>query len=200
MKWFIKRNIFSYQSMVTVMCDLTGSSVEKPPSPTIVEGMEIFPERLREITADDAKKLEEAIHHMDGKPTFDAEEAKKRLGKGFYFITLQCDNVVIGWNWGGINKVYFGEFNCQLKLKNDHAFIYGTYIQKEYRNKGINGILTKELSFHLKKDGYDKIWSLIHKWNHASIKSRLKMNWKIIGDYNFIKFLFMNFKFPPKGI
>ena len=186
--------------MVTVMFDLTAFSVEKPLSPTIVEEMEIFPKRLEKINSDDAKKLEDAINRMDGKPTFDVEEAKRRLSMGFYLITLQCNDEMIGWNWGGVNRVYFGEFNCHLKLKKGHAFSYGTYVQKEYRNKGINNILKKELSFHLKKDGYDKIWGLIHKWNHASTNSLLKMNWKIIGDYNFIKFLFMNFKFPPKGI
>ena len=200
MKWFIKRNIFSYQSMVTVMCDLTGSSVEKPLFPTIIEGMEIFPKRLREINSDDTKKLEDAINRMDSKPTFDVDEAKRRLSRGFCFITLQCSGKMIGWSWAGVNRVYFQDLNSYIDLKQGTAFSYNTYIQKNYRGKQLNHIVFTEKQYQLKKDGYDKIWGLIHKWNHTSTNSLLKMNWKIIGDYNFIKFLFMNFKFPPKGI
>lgn len=180
--------------------DLSKCPVQRPSWPTIVEGMEVSAKRLREIRPEDGTKIEHAIKRMDIKPTFDLEEAKKRVSHGFYFITLQLEDKIIGWDWAGVDKVYFDQFNCHIQLRKGHVFSFNTYIEKAYRGRGLNSIVVKGKLYELVKDGYGKIWGLAHKWNQASIKSFENMNWKFLGNYNFIKLFFLNLRFPPKGI
>jgi len=200
MKWFIKRNVFSFQSMLTVERDLANLPIEKPHFPTIIDDMEIFPNRLKEITSDDERKIQDAISRMDIKPTFDVHEAKRRLNRGFYFVNIEHNNKIVGWTWTGINKVYFEEFNCNLKVRKNQAFGFNAYIEREYRNRRLFNILRYERDYHLKTDGYEKLWGLIHKNNYAQIKSCQRMNYEFIGNFTFVKFLFISCKFPPRGI
>lgn len=200
MLWFIKRNIFLIKSMVTVEYDLEHFSKEKISYPIVIDGMKVVAKRLVEINTEYEERIEMVLCRMDFTPPFNIEEARRRLNKGYYFIILENDSQIIGWDWAAINKVFFDEFYCNIDLQDKESFSFNTYISKEFRGKKLIKILLNEKLFQLKKDGYSKIWGLIYPSNMASRKSFRENGWKEIGYYRFLKLLFMDFRFPPKGI
>lgn len=163
-------------------------------------GSKFFPKRLIEISPEYETKIDKALHQMDFKPPFNIQQAHNWVENGDYFIILENDNEIIGWRWAAVNRVFFEEFNCYIDIKKGHVFSYNAYIKKDYRRKKLNQLLLGEMLKILKNDGYNKIWSLTHKWNHASLGSQKKMGYKEIGSYFFAIILFMNFKFPPRGV
>jgi RimJ/RimL family protein N-acetyltransferase len=186
--------------MIAIEYDLSRLPIKEDSSPIAVDRMEFIPKRLREITPEYEAKIKGVLYRMDFKPPFDIQEAKRRLKKGYYFIILENDIEIIGWSWAAINRVFFDEFNCHINIKGKHAFFFNTYVYKGFRGKGLNHIVFHEKLHQLKKDGYDKIWGLIYKSNKPSRRSFQKIGFEEIGSYRFAKLLFMNFRFPPKGI
>lgn len=200
MLWFIKKNIFSLNSMVVVEYDLSRLLTKEIAYPIVVDGMQVVAKQLQEITPEYENRIISAIQKMDFTPPFNIQEAKRRLKEGYYFIILENDIEIIGWSWAAINRVFFDEFNCHINIKGKHAFSFNTYIHKAFRGKGLNHIVLHEELHQLKRDGYDRFWGLIHKSNKPSRNSYQKIGFEEIGSYRFAKLLFMNFRFPPEGI
>lgn len=201
MQWFIKRNIFSYISMSVLLYDLDFLSSEKEIHFIETEYGKIIPKRLESIDSDNALHLKNAISRMDCKPMFDLPEARERLNKNDYFTVASKENgEIVGWTWGAVRRIFFRDFNCHLIIRNNDVFSYNMYVEKKYRGKRINNLMQYQQFFHLKNKGFRRTWALVHKWNQASVNSLKKMGWKVVGEYNFIKFFYMNIKFPPKGI
>ena len=200
MLWYFKKNIFSLNSMVVVEYDLSRLPTKEIAYPIVVDGMQVVAKQLKKITPEYETKIISAIQKMDFTPPFNIQEAKRRLKKGCYFIILENDIEIIGWSWAAINRVFFDEFNCHINIKGKHAFFFNTYVHKGFRGKRLNHIVFHEKLHQLKKDGYDKIWGLIYKSNKPSRRSLQEIGFEEIGSYSFAKLLFMNFRFPPKGI
>jgi len=200
MLWYIKNNIFNLQSTLVVRYDLSQLPTERFSYPVLINGLKLYAKRLFELSPEYQLKIEEAFSQMDHPPLFDIKEAMDRLKNGFFFVILENESGILGWSWAAINKVYFNDFNCFLKINDKAAFSFNTYVKRQFRGRRLNRVIVNEKLFHLKQAGYNYIWGLIHQWNHPSIKSFTSMNWEIIGKYYFMKFFFMNFRLPPKGI
>ncbi|MFX0199067.1 MAG: GNAT family N-acetyltransferase [Candidatus Hodarchaeota archaeon] len=200
MLWYIKKNILSFQSTFVVKYELSQLVNEPCSCPVLINGSKFYPKRLFEISPEYQARIEEVFTDMDHRPLFDISEAKHRLENGFFFIILENDSEILGWSWAAVNRVYFKDFNCFLPIKEKTAFSFNTYVKKQFRGRRLNQLIVHEKLLHLKKAGYDYIWGLIYPWNHSSIKSFTRMNWEIIGKYYFMKFFFMNLRFPPKSI
>ena len=120
---------------------------------------------------------------------------------GYFFTVSETDGgEIVGWTCAAVNEVFFDDFNSNITLKKDHAFSYSTYVHKKFRGKKLNHYM-KEINFYnLKIKGFNCIWALVHKWNKPSIKSLQNMKWSMIGDYRFLKFMYLNFHFPPDAL
>lgn len=200
MRWYVRRNIFSVTSMIVMEYDLSACQEERPTYPMVVDGLVISAVKLAEINSDYRAKIEKAIAQMDFKPPFDIEEAKHRIKEGWYFVILENGKEIIGWSWAAVNRVFFDDFNCFIRLKEGCAFSYNIYIKKQYRGRRLNHITLRELLYQLRHDGCEKTWVLVHKWNYGSLRSLNSMGWRVVGHYNFIKLMFLNLRFPPRGI
>jgi GNAT superfamily N-acetyltransferase len=200
MRWYIRKNIFAINSMTVMEYDLSKHRDERPSYPMFVGGLAVSAARLFEINSEYGAKMEKAISQMDYKSPFNIQEAKRRIKEGGYFIILENGSEIIGWSWAAVNRVFFDEFNCFIEIKERCAFSYNLYIKKQYRGKRLNHVTLGELLYQLKNDGYNKAWVLVQKWNNGSLKSLNSMGWRIVGDYKFIKLMFLNFRFPPQGI
>lgn len=200
MRWYIRRNIFAISSMIVMEYDLSKYRDERPSYPMFVDGLAVSATRLFEINSEYGVKIEKAISQMDYKSPFDIQEAKRRIEEGGYFIILENESEIIGWSWAAVNRVFFDDFNCFIKIKERCAFSYNLYIKKQHRGKRLNHITLGELLYQLKIDGYKKTWLLVHKWNRGSLRSLNSMGWRIAGHYNFLKLMFLNLRFPPQGI
>lgn len=199
MKWFLRRKFFFITSMSVFECKLSDNQTSTQQMKSLEEN-KIEVNRIKQI--DDAIKdqLENSLKKSDITPTFNINEAKKRIDKGSYFFILKCNENIIGWSWAKVGTVFFDEFQDTINLKEKHAFAYNSFILKEYRGKGLISLLYQEKLNHLKKDGIVKVWALVHKWNKKSLKSFNKMKWTKLGNYTFLRVLFFNLKFPPDGI
>jgi len=200
MKHFIRNTIFHYSSMITVAYDLERFPPGKQVACNEIDGGRFIARQIHMLDPVMENELEKAVARMDFSPPFTLEEARMRLAGGHYFSVVENENQIIGWSWAGVGKVFFGEFNCMVELKQRHAFSFNTYIDKEFRGKGLNQLVLNQQLLCLKKDGFKKVWALIHVYNKASLRSYLKNGWLEIGRYRFLRICFLDFKFPPEGI
>jgi hypothetical protein len=200
MRWYIKRNIFAINSMIVMEYDLSKCREERPSYPVFVDGLGVSATRLFEINSEYGVKVGKAISQMDYRPPFDIQEARRRIKEGGYFIILENGSEIIGWSWAAVNRVFFDDFNCFIKIRERCAFSYNLHIKAQFRGKRLNHITLGELLYQLKNDGYEKTWVLVHKWNYGSLRSLNNMGWRMVGHYNFMKLIFLNFRFPPHGI
>ncbi|KIH75478.1 Acetyltransferase (GNAT) family protein [Geoalkalibacter ferrihydriticus] len=189
MKWFIKNHIFALDVMELMSMDLSQDlSALKIARPEFDVKVVRVIDRILE------KKIEKTIDEMDLKKTFDLSEAKKRLANGYYFsYALSPEGEVVGWSWAAVNKVYFSEFNRNLKINSKEAFTYNAFVRSDYRGKKINRFLKNALISRLKKDGYSQFYGYIHTWNKSSIKSLESIGFKHVGRVFHGKLLFLDF-------
>lgn len=200
MRYFLRNKIFHFSSMCAVEYDLTRFPMDTQAISTEIGGELFVSNRLCDFDQVLEMSLEKAISKMDFTPPFTLDEARRRLERGHYLIIVETDGMIVGWSWAGVGMVHFGEFDCVIKLNEGHAFSFNTYIDKEYRGKGLNQLVLNQQLLCLKKDGFKKVWALIHVDNKASLRSYLKNGWRNIGYYRFLKLFFMSFRFPPEGI
>jgi len=200
MLYFFRRNIFDIRRMLAVDYDLTRVEEEKQQPRMTLDGHAIEVRRVEVLLEREAAQIRNAIKKMDFKPTFDIEEIRRRLARGFYFVVVKHQDRIIGWYWAGVKEVYFEELNCHIKIKRDQAFLYNMYIEKKHRGRGIIDIARRELFLHLKKEKYKRAWSLVKINNKASLKSHTRMNYRFLGNYIFVRLLSFTLTFSPKSI
>lgn len=196
MKWFFKRHIFSNVAMKTIVYDLSNHPEKKDHTQIYINNKKLNCFVVKKLEPQLNEKIEQTISRMDIKPSFDINEIQKRLAKGFFFAVAMVEDKVIGWTWGAVNKVYFEDFNCWIKITDSFVFTYNTFVDKDYRGKRVGQYLKDEMCHCLKSNGYIKIWGLVHTWNKASLKSNLRFGFKLSGDYRFIKLFGLNLHFP----
>jgi GNAT superfamily N-acetyltransferase len=158
----------------------------------------ILMRRIKTIDKNHENKITNALSKMDFNPPFDIHEAKERLKRGYYFIIAEHNDEIIGWRWAAINSIFIPEIGKKVKLKNKEAYGFNVYIEKPYRNKGINKMLFKEEASYLHKDHFRKIWGLTYCWNIAPTKSLTHIGCKIAGYYHYFKFFFITIRFRSK--
>jgi len=82
-----------------------------------------------------------------------------------------------------------------IKLNDREAFSYNTYIQKDYRNKGLNKLMLHGKVSYLHDEHFTKEWGHIWRWNAPSLTSFTHMGWKIVGSYHYLKFFFIKIRY-----
>jgi hypothetical protein len=147
--------------------------------------------KIYEINSCEEDKIRDALDRKGFKSPFNVNEAKQRIKDNFYFIVVEKNEKIIGWSWAGVGNVYFGEFNCKIKLKKDEAFSFNTYVAPDFRGLNVNQITLNEKLSQLKKDGYRLIWGLIYPWNKSSLRSFEKNRWNRLGNFYFLRILFI---------
>ena len=154
---------------------------------------------IKRITAIDEnieKKLQEALLNVDFHPLpFDVKEAKERLNRNYRFVVLEHNEEFIGWTWDAVGSIYIPELEEIVKLKEKEAFSFNTYIEKSYRNKGLNKIMLHGKIRFLRNEKFKKEWGHIWSWNIPSLKSFTGMGWEIVGYYHYFKFFFIKIRF-----
>lgn len=175
----IERHIEKKQSMI-------GSNIKKS---------EFSAKRVMNINGLLETKIKKALLRMDFHPPFDIKEAKRRLKDGYFFIILEHNGEVIGWSWAAVNSIYIPEIEKEVNLGNRTAFSFNTYINKHYRNKGLNRLLFQMQLKSLSEEHFSIIWGLIYSWNENSIKSLTAMGWEITARYYYLKFIFIKIRY-----
>jgi GNAT superfamily N-acetyltransferase len=160
------------------------------------EKLNISVKRIKTIDKNVESKLQKALSRVDFRPPpFDVEEAKKRLNNNYHFIVLEHNGEFIGWSWDAVGFIYIPELQETITIKDKEAFSFNTYIEKSYRNKGLNKITLHAKIQSLHKEKFRKEWGHIWSWNKPSLKSFTHMGWQIFGYYHYFRFFFLKIRY-----
>ena len=152
--------------------------------------------RINTIDKDTEDKINRAFKKVDFHPLpFDVEEARERLRNNYRFIAVEHNCEFVGWTWDAVGFIYIPELEETMKLKETEAFTYNAYIQKDYRNKGLNRLMLHGKISALKKEGFKKEWAHIWFWNAPSLTSFTHMGWEIVGYYHYVRFFFIKIRY-----
>jgi len=183
----VENKYISYRKIAIILYDVENYKKDiarnNEQSEYIIKRVNVIDEHVED-------KIYTALQKMDFRPLpFNVEEARKRLRNEYRFVVIEHRDAFIGWTWDAVNFIYIPELEETIKLKEKEAFSFNTYIQKEYRNKGLNKKMLHTKIFLLHEEQFTKEWGHIWYWNKPSLASFTHMGWKIIGTCHYFKFL-----------
>jgi len=111
-------------------------------------------------------------------------EKRKNLESGCVCFGLMFDNEIVAYTWYNLN--YCHEVHL-FPLKDDEAYITGTFTFKAYRGKNLAPFLRYQLNKHLCQNGRKKIYSLTNVFNTPAIKFKTKLKIKPVKIILYVK-------------
>jgi hypothetical protein len=191
---FINQKIIFYRKVAIVKYDISNYKIIN--DITLQNYQKFNVKRIITLNPKIEKKLNAALLKVDFSPLpFTINEAKKRLTNGYHLIIMENNDEIIGWTWDAVRSYYIPELNEKIDLKQNECFSYNTYIDKRFRNKGLNKIMLHGKIASLYNEGFEKEWGHIWAWNIPSLKSFTGMGWVIIGYIYYFKFFFIKIKY-----
>jgi ribosomal protein S18 acetylase RimI-like enzyme len=190
-KAFNSKYIF-YRRIAIILCELEEHNNQN----FNLEQLNITVKRVKYIDKKIENKLKNALLRMDFRPLpFDIDNARHRLNNNCHFIIIEQNDELIGWSWHAVGSVYNPELEERIKLNDRDAFVFNTYIEKAYRNRGFHKIMLHEKIKSLREEGFKKEWGIVWEWNTPSLKSFTHMGWQIFGYYHYFRFFFLKIRY-----
>ncbi len=82
---------------------------------------------------------------------------------------IKADGKIIGYAKVGLGRVYIEDYDTIVTLPAQHAFIYDTFVDPQYRGKKIAPFLVRTIIRYLKTRGIISFGCHIPSWNKASM-------------------------------
>jgi len=117
-----------------------------------------------------------------------------------YYILIKLNGQKAGCIKVGGSRVYITDFDREIVLPENTAFIYDTFIHADFRGHRLATRLVNETLTFLAIQGYSYVWCHIPRWNHASIKTYKKCGFLPVTYIRYFRFMFWSFysKHPEK--
>jgi GNAT superfamily N-acetyltransferase len=138
-------------------------------------------------------------HHAAYPWMYIAEEIRCATENGHLFAAIRAAGSIIGYIKIGLKRVYILDFDHEIPLPPDTAFIYDTFLLPSYRGKKIIRFALDETSKQLTLRGIRYIWCHIPLWNHASRKAFEQCGFKAAGFIRFVRVFKLKFLLNGSG-
>ena len=122
----------------------------------------------------------EWLKNQKDKWVINPKEIAAALNYNHCWPSINTNGKIIGCIKVGYNTPYISDFNRVIEMPDNMAFIYDSYILKEYRDKNLVTYLTAEVLKFLKEKGYTRAGVHVPSWNKASIRVCEKLGFKKI--------------------
>jgi len=133
---------------------------------------------VRFATEDDAGHLESV--------EIDREKALHRLERGDTGVIVLHNDRVVSISWAATGRLYNRYAGSILDTGHDGLFLYGVYSVPEERMKGFFGSCFKLQLEHYASLGRTKKYGVVEILNAASLKTHLRMGFKVTGETYYI--------------
>jgi ribosomal protein S18 acetylase RimI-like enzyme len=120
---------------------------------------------IRRATIDDMDKF---VGLVDKDKYFRFQQRFKQ-GK-ICFIVLDGDKVV-AFSWISFQNEYNSEWRCEVKLKDNEAYVFDSFIDPAYRHKRLHSALIFQKFLYLQMQGYQKAIGYVDVDNTYSLKA-----------------------------
>lgn len=122
------------------------------------------------------------------------ESAEKH--KHFY-SSLMYNSNLIGFVKIGVGRVYIEDYEREIDLAKDEAFIYDTFIHPDYRKKHMGSFMLREIINELQNKGFLYVFCHIPDWNVESIGLYKKLGFKAVSNVRYVRLC--QFRYFSKG-
>jgi ribosomal protein S18 acetylase RimI-like enzyme len=120
---------------------------------------------------------------------YNAKELKSAFEYSHFYPCLKMDGEIIGFIKVAFEKVYIEDYEREIDLGKEEAFIYDTFVLPEYRRKYLACYLLAELFNDLIRKGTAVVYCHIPRWNVASSRLYLKMGFQRLSYVRYLRFL-----------
>lgn len=149
-----------------------------------------------------AETVQWIIDHKNQFPwIYNTKELDCAARYGHFFPSLKYQGDIIGFAKVALKRAYIEDYEGEIILNDDEAFIYDTFILPEFRKKHMGSFMLDNVFVYLQRRGIHAVFCHIPEWNIASSKLYLKMGFKRLCHVRYIRFLrFRYFSNRPQGI
>ena len=123
---------------------------------------------------EDAHMLEEVIKNMDINPQFSMKEVEERIKDDHLFYVAKKSGKIIGYCWYLVRLVNVPEFDITLYLKPDEVCSVNSYIQPQFRGKGIRNYMRAYEYNQLREKGFKRSLTFVNSNNKPSLRMHQK--------------------------
>jgi len=120
---------------------------------------------------------------------YNVKELESALRNGHYFPCLISGGQIAGFVKVGFKRVYIEDYEREIDLSKEEAFIYDTFILPQHRRKYLGSYLLFELFKDLMQKGIAVAYCHIPTWNVASSRLYLKVGFKRLAYVRYLRFL-----------
>lgn len=110
-----------------------------------------------------------------------------------YYPNLKADGKIVGLLKIGVKHVYIEDYEGEISLADDEAFIYDTFILPEYRRRYLGSFMLRCALNELETIGVLYIFCHIPKWNVSPIKLYRSLGFRPVAHIRYLRL--MRFRF-----
>jgi len=104
-----------------------------------------------------------------------------------WYPCLFDNDKLVGFIKLGRNCVYIHDFEGIIKLPDRVAFVYDTFVDPEYRHRGLAQAMLLNTMSYLEKHGYNKVFCHIEDWNKASVNAFTSVGFSRVGTVRYLR-------------
>jgi len=132
---------------------------------------------------------------------YNPKEVKCAEKYNHFYPSLKYNDKVVGFIKIAIVRAYIEDYEDEISLADDEAFIYDTFILPEFRKKRMGSFMLFSILNELKKKNFLFAFCHIPNWNCASCKLYQGMGFKRISYIRYIRlFRFRYFSAKPDTV
>lgn len=125
---------------------------------------------------------------------YNPKEIKSAEKYNHLYLSLKYNDAIIGYIKIAVAaKVYIVDYEDDIALKNDEAFIYDTFILPDFRGKQLGSFILCNILSKLRTDGILFVFCHIPEWNKASSRLYQNMGFKRISNVRYLRLF--NFRY-----
>lgn len=139
------------------------------------------------VKSDDPQEITNFYQKM-GRNSINKTTVQNWINKGFECFLIYDDETVIGGTWIFKNEFELKQLsgrtlskNKKIKFQEDAVYKCYTIIDSDYRGKGLNQFLIKELLNYYSNSNYNKLIAITGANNGSYIRSTMKCGGTLIG-------------------
>lgn len=120
-----------------------------------------------------------------------SKEINAALKNNHIYPALKKDNRIIGYIKLGLGTCWVVDFEKNIHLPQGYAFIYDSFVEPDFRGRGIGTAFIYQTVLFLREKEYHKIWCHVPLWNIESQKAYAKVAFVEESRVKYLRFFFL---------